>query len=187
MKKILTLLLLTALTSTLAKNKIIDFNQKKGLKADEGIVVLIIDINFRISKISLGKSGKIFPVYSMKKLRPGTQMKIIKLKEGKYHWKEGTGRTGTTTYSFEIDEEPTSFVVEAGKTNYPGYLEFRGWLNNNNDVTYSYNMINNSLKVFEFMKANYSSLIEKYPLVYSGDTPDPFLEYNEQLDQDSDH
>jgi len=75
MKKILTLLLLTALTSTLAKNKIIDFNQKKGLKADEGIVVLIIDINFRISKISLGKSGKIFPVYSMKKLRPGTQMR----------------------------------------------------------------------------------------------------------------
>lgn len=187
MKKILTTLIVIALLTTqtiaFSKNKIIDFKQKKGLKSDEGLVVLILDINFRIAKISVGKVGNVFPVYSMKKPKTGTQMKIIKLKAGKYYWKEGIGRSGNTTYNFEIDKRKTSFEVKAGKLNYPGTLEFKGWLNSNDDVVFNYNMLNNSTVLLVELKKNFQSLLDKYPLVYSGENPDPFLEYNRNLDQ----
>ncbi len=184
MKKIMTILLLLFIGNALSKEKIIDFKQKKGLKPNEGLVVILIDINFRIAKISLGKPGKVFPVYSMKKLRPGAQMKIIKLPAGKYYWKEGRGYSGNTTYTFEIEEELTVFEVKAGKLNYPGTLDFNGWRNKRDDIVYSYNMINNSTNIFLYIKEKFPSLIEKYPLVYSGKNPDPFLEFNNELDKD---
>ncbi len=179
----MTILLLIFINSSFAKEKIIDFKQKKGLKPNEGLVVLIIDINFRIAKISLGKPGKVFPVYSMKKLRPGSQMKIIKLPAGKHYWKEGRGYSSNTIHSFEIEEDLTMFDVKAGKLNYPGTLEFRGWLNERDDVVYSYNMINNSTNVFLYLKEKFPSLLEKYPLVYSGENPDPFLEFNNEIEE----
>jgi hypothetical protein len=183
MKNILTILLILFISNSLAKDKTIDFKQKKGLKSDEGLVVLIIDINFRIAKISLGKEGKVFPVYSLKKLRPGSQMKIIKLPVGKYYWKEGRGYSANTIHTFEIGKELTSFEVKAGKLNYPGTLEFRGWLNERNDVVYQFNMLNNSTTVFTSLKEKYPKLLSKYPLTYSGKNPDPFLEFNEKLDK----
>ncbi len=183
MKLMTTCLILLLANSAFSKGKIIDFKQKKGLKSDEGLVVLIIDINFRIAKISLGKKGKTFPVYSLKKLRPGSQMKIIKLPVGKYYWKEGRGYSANTIHTFNIDEELTLFEVKAGKLNYPGTLEFRGWLNERNDIVYNYNIINNSTQVLAYIKEKFPDLIEKYPLVYAGENPDPFLEFDQELDK----
>ncbi len=185
MKKVLTTLLVLFISSSLAKDKVIDFKQKKGLKANEGLVVLIIDINFRIAKISLGKKGKTFPIYSMKKLRPGSQMKIIKLPEGKYYWKEGRGYSGNTIHTFNIEQNLTLFEVKAGKLNYPGTLEFRGWLNERNKVVYNYNVINNSTQVLAYISENFPKLLDKYPMMYAGENPDPFLEFNQELDKKS--
>jgi len=181
-KRMLLIIILISLSfSAISKNKVIDFKLYKSLKSNEGLVVLVIDINFRISKISVGKEGKIFPVYSFKKLKPGTQMRIIKLKEGAYFWKEGIGRTGNTTYTFDIDKERTSFTVKAGKLNYPGTLQFRGW-KEGDDVVFSHNMLNNSSIIAEELDKNYDEIIKKYSLIYSGLKPDPFLEFNDQLD-----
>ena len=177
-------LLITTSSAVFSKDKIIDFKQKKPLKDNEGLVVLVIDINFRISKVSLGKEGKIFPVYSFKKLIPGTQMKIIKLKTGKYFWKESTGYSNGTTYTYKFDRERTSFEVKAGKINYPGTLQFRAW-SENNQFYAAHNVINNSSLIAKELEEKYKSLIAKYPLVYAGNNPDPFLEYSNELNKEN--
>ena len=182
MKLMTTCLILLLANSAFSKDKIIDFKQKKGLKADEGLVILMINSNFRVSKVSLAKPGKIFPVYSMKKIYPGNQMKIIKLKAGTYFWKDETGHSGNTTYTLKMDKDITSFSVKPGKLNYPGTLHIKAWAGSNG-LYGEHNMQNASTSILAYIKEKYPSLLEKYPLVYSGNNPDPFLEFNKELNK----
>jgi hypothetical protein len=184
MKIVTTCLFILLANSAFSKDKIIDFKQKKGLKADEGLVLLMVDVNFRLGKVSLSKEGKLFPIYSFKKLRPGVQTKIIKLKIGKYYWKEGLGYSGKYKYTLDIDKELSLFEVKAGKINYPGTLILKAEndTSRNNSIFYSYNMINNSSAISSALENKYSDLLKKYPLVYSGKSPDPFLELKDELE-----
>ncbi len=184
MKNLIIFTLLLFSYNSFAKNEVIDFKKNKPLKPDEGLVVLMIDINFRLGKVSLFKEGKIFPVYAIKKLRPGVQTKIIKLPAGKYYWKEGLGYSGKYKYTLDMDKELTSFEVKKGKLNYPGTLVMTASNNENeaNSIFYSFNMINKSSLVLNELKKDFHDILEKYPMVYSGLNPDPYLEYENEID-----
>lgn len=181
MKLYLTIILLVVSAfSEAKKDEVIDFKVNKGLKDDEGLAILVLDINFRIAKVSLAKEGKLFPVYSLKKPKQGKSIRIIKLKAGKYYWKEGVGYSDKYIYNFEMKKEDTIFEVKAGKMNYPGSLEFRGW-REKGEIVFQYNLVNNSTQILDELTTQFESLVAKYPLIYSGSNPDPFLEYQENL------
>jgi len=141
-----------------------------GLRPGEGLLVLDLDSDVRIS--SLACSG----VLAAHDLPPGEHLVLLAIDAGSYRWNRvAFGLDGMLLLDFRRTE-PWSFRVEAGRISYPGQLVFRGagrlWTERRLEAR----NINRSAMVFQRLRKLYPELLARYSIRYTGRHRDDFLE-----------
>ena len=146
------------------------------LKEDEGYLVLAVNIEGMIPKsLKLASKATFGSGYTMDSLAFGDNLKIIKLTAGEYTWER---LKINRTYRFDLDDEAFSVNVEAGKINYSGHLLVNIY---QQFETASFNYVNRSSLVFDELRNCCDALNKKYPLVFTGESQDPFIDFYSNL------
>ena len=135
------------------------------LGANEGLLVLQLRTDVALRSISIEGSPVRLDVAG------GTHLLLLAVSAGRHRWSHlgitSFGNIGGVRFP---DEDEFWFRVEPGHINYPGMLEVysRGWF-------YVRSVDRTALAIDE-IRSRYPSLIEQYPIVYSGLAPSVFLE-----------
>ncbi|WP_141237377.1 hypothetical protein [Paraferrimonas sedimenticola] len=141
------------------------------LAPDEGYAVLWVEMygalpeSMRLSADEAFQSG-----YSMKGIVGGANLHIVKLEQGRYYWKEVRGNS---RIRFRIYEDFFSLNVQSGTLNYGGHVSIT--LNPRN-LTGGSTFVNRSSQIYQELNKCCADFLDKYPLVYSGQGTDPYLE-----------
>jgi hypothetical protein len=147
-----------------------------GLRPGEGLLVLDLDTDVRISRLACSGVTAAYDV------PPGEHLVLLAIDAGSYRWNWVTfGLDGVLRLDFRR-KEPWSFRVEAGRISYPGQLVFRGaallWTAHRLEAR----NINRSAMAFERLRKLYPELLARHPIRYTGRRRDDFLErYTETL------
>ena len=142
--------------------------QVPDLEADEGLLVVGVDSNMPISRVRMRKDGALFGNGDMKDLPEGRSLRLYALPAGRYEWAQ---LKPFSNFSYDLRDEPEfEFMVEAGKINYAGDLQFRAKTVNDS----SFHVSNRSLGVIDWLKKEHPRLYADYALAYTGHYPDPF-------------
>lgn len=141
------------------------------LEADEGLLVVGVDANMAISRVKVRKDGAVFGGGDMKDLPEGRSLRLYALPAGRYEWAQLKPFSDLT---YDLRDEPEfEFVVEAGRINYAGDLQFRAKTVDDS----SFHVSNRGLGVIDWLKKEHPRLYADYALVYTGHYPDPFPEF----------
>jgi len=153
----------------------IDPDQSFRLSLREGLLVLDIDteISLEIARTSLGR---------LEDVEKGRHVRIFRVSSGRHSWREiridapGPGRA---YYRYMIDRDPEfEFEIEAGKLNYPGQFvvrRYRGPSRFSN--TLLIRNVNRAGMTLRALRKSFSSILQKFKLVYAGESEDGFLEH----------
>ena len=144
------------------------------LAPNEALLILHIDTDIALRSLTLSNRSV---AHSLGK---GRHVWMVRVPEGDYRWKsiEIRGRQrGSAQILLESDEE-LSFVVEAGKINYPGELAIRSSaLSRWGAGEVIVRNRNHSAMAVRELKGSYDALLSAFPLHYAGLSGDGFLEY----------
>jgi hypothetical protein len=136
------------------------------LGANEGLLVLQLQTDVALRSISIEGSPVRLDVAA------GTHLLLLAVSAGRHRWSHlGITNFGNIGASVRFpDEDEFWFRVEPGHINYPGMLEVysRGW--------FYVRSVDRSALALDEIRSRYPSLIERYPIVYSGLAPSVFLE-----------
>ena len=149
------------------------------LEQDDAYVVIPLIIEGHIPESIRLQATTIFgKSYKAKELKVGNNFSIIKLPAGEYQWNR------ITMYNdrfFDLDDNNFKINVRPGVINYGGHLQAKI---NFRFSTAQFNYMNRSSVVMDKLKESYPDIYEKYPLVFSGHFPDPFISHYKQLVED---
>ena len=145
------------------------------LEAGEGLLVVGVDTNMPISRVRVRKDDAVFGAGDMKDLPEGRSLRLYALPAGRYEWAQLKPFSFLT---YDLRDEPEfEFVVEAGKINYAGDLQFRA----NTFTDSSFHVSNRGLGVIDWLQKEHASLYRDYKLSYTGHYPDPFPEFYREV------
>lgn len=97
--------------------------QMPELEAGEGLLVVGVDANMPISRVKVRKDDAVFGGGDMKDLPEGRSLRLYALPAGRYEWAQ---LKPFSNFAYDLRDEPEfEFVVEAGRINYAGDLQFR--------------------------------------------------------------
>lgn len=138
------------------------------LKADEGLLVVGIDSNMPLVRVKVRKDNATFGGGDMKDLPEGRSLHLYALPAGRYEWSQ---LRPLRYLNYDLRNEPEfEFVIEPGRINYAGDLQFRA--KTVNDSTF--HIANRSLGVIDWLKKEHPQVYASYALTYTGHYPDPF-------------
>jgi len=141
------------------------------LEADEGLLVVGVDANMPISRVKVRKDDAVFGGGDMKDLPEGRSLRLYALPAGRYEWAQ---LKPFSDFTYDLRDEPEfEFVVEAGKINYAGDLQFRARTVEDS----AFHVSNRGLGVSDWLKKEHPRLYADYALAYTGHYPDPFPEF----------
>jgi dipeptidyl aminopeptidase/acylaminoacyl peptidase len=142
--------------------------QAPQLEAGEGLLVVGVDSNMPLVRVKVRKDGAVFGGGDLKDLPEGRSLRLYALPAGRYEWSQ---LRPLRRLRYDLRNEPEfEFVVEAGKINYAGDLQFRA--KSVDDSTF--HVANRSLGVIDWLKKNHPQVYAGYALSYTGHYPDPF-------------
>ena len=142
------------------------------LLPNEGYVVIKIIIKETLPESIKLKSNKFSGEnYTKSDLKEGDNFELIKLPAGEYHWSRLNELNGRY---FNLDEHKFSFKVVAGKINYGGHLLVDI---NTRFGTANFDYVNRSSTVIDQLEGCCSELLNSIPLIYTGTSVDPFIEF----------
>ncbi|MEM7411445.1 MAG: hypothetical protein AAF430_14500 [Myxococcota bacterium] len=171
-------LLLVGLTSLLACAgvKPIDLatEDPSSLPEDAAILVLEIDTEVRIGTLEISGVAATNHVVA-KDLKEGKHLLFVSLRPGQYSWRMLKRYLGGTEYHWRLrrEHDRMGFRVERGLLNYPGVLRVRRarydrWLEIRN--------LNHAAQTRARLAREFPELLEKFPIRYTGEDRDEFLE-----------
>lgn len=145
------------------------------LEAGEGLLVVGVDTNMPISRVRVRKDDAVFGAGDMKDLPEGRSLRLYALPAGRYEWAQ---LKPFSYFTYDLRKEPEfEFVVEAGKINYAGDLQFRAKTFTDSSLHVS----NRGLGVIDWLKKEHPRIYTDYPLTYTGHYPDPFPEFYREV------
>lgn len=138
------------------------------LEAGEGFLVVGVDSNMPLSRVIVRKDGAVFGGGDMTDVPEGRSLRLYALPAGRYEWAR---LDPFRFFYYDLDDDPDfEFVVEAGKINYAGDLQFRA-----STVQDSrFHISNRVLGVIDWLKKEHPAIYAGYTLAYTGLYPDPF-------------
>lgn len=168
-RSMVVLLVLTAVLAALpAHARLIKPGTVPTLEAGEGLLVVGIDSNMPLVRVKVRKDNAVFGGGDMKDLPEGRSLRLYALPAGRYEWSQLRPLRYLT---YDLRNEPEfEFVIEAGRINYAGDLQFRA--KTVNDSTF--HVANRSLGVIDWLKQEHPQVYASYDLAYTGHYPDPF-------------
>ncbi len=138
------------------------------LEAGEGLLVVGVDSNMPLSRVRVRKDKAAFGAGDMRDLPEGRSLRLYALPAGRYEWAQ---LKPFSFFSYELGADPEfEFVVEAGKINYAGDLQFRARTFGSS----TFHVANRALGVIDWLKQEHPTVYANYPLAYTGYYPDPF-------------
>jgi dipeptidyl aminopeptidase/acylaminoacyl peptidase len=167
----LALVLLFAAYPALAKPHTVKPGEVPVLAADEGLLLLSVDTNLKLTQVEVSAIGKRYTAAKISNMKPGTTAQLFVVRAGDYRW----SRIDTSLYTrIDLDDDPKyRFHVEAGKITYAGDLFFRplGFLSANVQVR------NRGLRAMDWLETKHPAIPRQLAFVYSGLYPDAFPEF----------
>lgn len=152
----------------------VDASDSIALAPNQGLLIIHIDTDIPLANLFLNHR----PV--AKSLGKGRHVWMTRVIEGHYRWKRidiGKDPRDRSKYLLDPDEE-LSFVVKAGKINYPGQLVIRsGALSRWGEGDLNVRNRNHSAMAVRELRDSYGSILRSFPLHYAGLSGDGFLEY----------
>ena len=149
--------------------------QAPELEADEGLLVVGVDTNMPISRVRVRKDDAVFGGGDMKDLPEGRSLRLYALPAGRYEWSQ---LKPFSDFSYDLRDEPEfEFVVEAGRINYAGDLQFRARTMNDS----AFHVSNRGLGVIDWLQKEHPRVYADYKLTYTGHYPDPFPEFYREV------
>lgn len=141
------------------------------LEAGEGLLVVGVDTNMPISRVRVRKDDAVFGGGDMKDLPEGRSLRLYALPAGRYEWAQ---LKPFSNFIYDLRDEPEfEFVVEAGKINYAGDLQFRAKTVDDS----RFHVSNRGLGVIDWLNKEHPRVFAGYTLAYTGYYPDPFPEF----------
>lgn len=146
------------------------------LADDEGYLALNIVIQSMVPESVKLESAELFGAgHLVRELKSGENFHLIKLPAGEYSWSR---IQVNNSYYFNIDDQNFNVSVLPGKINYSGHLlieifQYYG--------TAYFNYVNRSSQVIDALEGCCAELSKQYPLVFTGTSPDPFIDFYHQL------
>ncbi|PPJ42529.1 MULTISPECIES: prolyl oligopeptidase family serine peptidase [unclassified Pseudoxanthomonas] len=138
------------------------------LKADEGLLVVGIDSNMPLVRVKVRKDNAVFGGGDMKDLPEGRSLRLYALPAGRYEWSQ---LRPVRYFTYDLRNEPEfEFVIEPGRINYAGDLQFRARTIRDS----RFHIANRSLGVIDWLKKEHPQVYAGYELTYTGHYPDPF-------------
>lgn len=141
------------------------------LEAGEGFLVVGVDSNMPLSRVRVRKDGAMFGGGDMANVPEGRSLRLYALPAGRYEWAQ---LDPFRFFYYNLRDDPEfEFVVEAGKINYAGDLQFRAATVQDSRIHVS----NRGLGVIDWLKKEHPTVYAGYPLAYTGLYPDPFPDF----------
>lgn len=138
------------------------------LEAGEGLLVVGVDTDMPLYRVKVRKDGAYFGGGDLRNLPKGRSLRLYALPAGRYEWAQ-LNPHALLYYNLRDDAE-YEFVVEAGKVNYAGDLQFRGMVSAQGGL----HVANRSLGVIDWLKQEHPGVYAAHRLAYTGHYPDPF-------------
>jgi hypothetical protein len=155
----------------------IDGSAPIDLAPNEALLIVHIDTDIALEQLVLNNRAV------ARSIGKGRHAWMVRLREGRYRWRRielGSGKRQNLRFELEPDEE-LSFVVKAGKINYPGELVIRsGSLSRWGDGTLIVRNRNHSAMAVRALRRRYDRVLRSHSLHYAGASGDTFLEYYER-------
>lgn len=151
----------------------VDPDETISLDEGEGLVVLHVDTDVEVRRLSGGTLGSVTFAES---LPVGESIWMARMAEGEYAWSHveieiSEGRR----FVYELGPGASyRFTVEAGKINYPGQLSVRL---SEDDATLRADRRDRSGYAIRWLRETHESLLARLPARYAGPTRHDFLEY----------
>lgn len=152
------------------------------LDDDEGYLVMALYIDGRVpNSIKLRSQALFGRSDEMSSLKQGQNFKLVKLAAGKYSWDRIN--VNNVNY-FDLRDQSFDITVHARKINYGGHFMVDI---NDRFNTATFNYVNRSSEVIDYLKNCCEALNQRYPLVFSVDSVDPFIEFYTHLTAGADN
>ena len=166
--RLLALLVLTTPLSC-ATLRFIDPDEPFELAPDEGILLVHVASNVPLQSVHVSGASRI------RDLEAGHNQRLYAVSAGTYRWSRLVFGSKLRYQMFSHDY--WRFRVEPGRINYPGTLMVRGplvsfWTAD----SYVFNL-NRSALSYKLLEENFSDLLDRYPIEYTGRGRDDFLSY----------
>lgn len=147
----------------------IDPGEIPKLAADEALLLIVVDTQADLEKVSIARNGINFDVRSMRSLDKGRNAQLFAVPVGRYRWSSVALRLS----GFRLDLRGSveyQFDVKPGRVNYPGDLLCRGSLSSG----IMFQMANRGLLAMDWLQAQHPALYRDHAFEYTGHYPDPF-------------
>jgi acetyl esterase/lipase len=171
--RILWLLLAIALSFVLPAQAVIrkiDPGAVPKLAADEALLLIVVDTETDLEKVSIARNGVNLDVRSMRSLDKGRTAQLFAVPVGRYRWSSvGLRISSGLRVDFRSDEE-YEFDVKPGRINYPGDLLHRL----SSALRRTIHVSNRGLLAMDWLQAQHPTLYRDYVFEYTGHYPDPF-------------
>jgi hypothetical protein len=152
--------------SSLADNNI------EHLNVNEGYAILPLVISGTIPEtITIEGSAVFAESYTVKRLKAGNNYELIVLPAGEYKW---TKIRVNKSYYFDLEDHEFILTVRKNNINYGGHLIIDI---NSQFGTAKYNYVNRSSQIIKELEDCCNTIMPKYPLIFTGDSEDPFIDF----------
>lgn len=138
------------------------------LEADEGFLVVAVDVNMDVDWVKLQRTGTLFGAETVRSLKEGRNFRLYVAKAGSYAWSKI--RPGSYLTLKVDDKDKFAFNVLPGKLTYPGDFLFRARSVHDSWI----HVANRGLGAMDWLRDTHPAIHARYEFAYSGDYPDPF-------------
>ncbi|WP_417347066.1 hypothetical protein [Ferrimonas sp.] len=143
------------------------------LEEGEGYVFVVIHTPWKsIKSVSLHSVDFFGDSEVIEDLEYGENIRLIKLKEGKYSYSK---IKLDNRYYIKFDESDFTVDVSAGSINYGGHF----FIYSPSYTRFRFQYVNRISAVLDELESCCEDLLEQYDLRYRGRYPDPFMEFYE--------
>jgi dipeptidyl aminopeptidase/acylaminoacyl peptidase len=147
----------------------IDPGEIPKLAADEALLMIGVDTDTDLEKVSIARNGVNLDVRSIRSLEKGRSSQLFAVPVGRYRWSSVSMRVSGIRFNVSVDEE-YGFDVKSGRINYPGDLLYRklsAW-------EIMFHVSNRGLLAMDWLQTQHPALYRDYAFEYTGHYPDPF-------------
>ncbi|MGH0033133.1 MAG: hypothetical protein ACQGVC_25360 [Myxococcota bacterium] len=142
------------------------------LAPDEGILVVFVETDIPLTELEVSQASALADVPK------GKSLHLLAVSEGTHRWSGIVISAGEGDVYFKPDYgDFWEFRVEAGRTNYPGELIFRGVIGKRIVRLAPVGFRNRSAGMFRRLRESHRDLLERYPLIYTGQKSDEYLDF----------
>lgn len=142
------------------------------LKSGHGYLLLAVESLGTPPKKILLKGPKVFSSLSIDRFQSGNNYRLLAVPAGRYYYSQVYSDEEKNSAYWEIRNFDYYIDVQENRTSYAGHLISEMYSDQHTD----FNFRNRSSQAFRHIQECCQLISKKYPLIFTGSYPDPFLD-----------